>query len=88
MRYILLLILGIIVGCLGINYTASHYGLPNFVQRDTVYVRDSIYIDSAKAPVINMPSEIIKPLDSITIDTINTIINGKVTDSKYRITIK
>ena len=30
----------------------------------------------------------IKSLDSISIDTINTVVNGKVTESKIKVTIK
>lgn len=79
-------IIGIIVGIsLQICVINKHYpGIDNKVVHDTIRVDSIVRTDS----LIQMPKTLIISLDSVSIDTINTVINGKVIDTKYKISIK
>lgn len=82
-------ILGIIAGitlqiyCINPHYT----GIDNKVTHDTIRVDSIVRVDSIETRV-QMPKTFVISLDSISIDTINTIVNGKVTDTKFKISIK
>ena len=52
------------------------------ITKDSIQIRDSV------DTIVKIPNMFIKSLDSISIDTINTVVNGKVTDSKIKVTIK
>ena len=54
---------------------------------DTIRVDSIVRVDSIETRV-QMPKTFVISLDSISIDTINTIVNGKVTDTKFKISIK
>lgn len=82
-------IIGIIVGIsLQIFVINKHYpGIDNKVVHDTIRV-DSIVRTDSLIMETQMPKTLIISLDSVSIDTINTVINGKVIDTKYKISIK
>lgn len=82
-------ILGIIIGIvLQIYYINPYYpGIDNEVTHDTIRVDSIVRVDSIETRV-QMPRTFVISLDSISIDTINTIVNGKVTDTKFKISIK
>lgn len=82
-------ILGIFIGiALQIYCINSHYpGIDNEVTHDTIRVDSIVRVDSIETKV-QMPKTFVISLDSISIDTINTIVNGKVTDTKFKISIK
>lgn len=82
-------IIGIIVGIsLQICVINKHYpGIDNKVVHDTICV-DSIVRTDSLIMETQMPKTLIISLDSVSIDTINTVINGKVIDTKYKISIK
>ena len=54
---------------------------------DTIRVDSIVRVDSIETK-IQMPKSFVISLDSVSIDTINTIVNGKVTDAKFKISIK
>lgn len=65
-----------------------HYpGIDNEVVHDTIRVDSIVRVDSIETK-IQMPKSFVISLDSVSIDTINTIVNGKVTDAKFKISIK
>ena len=82
-------ILGIIIGiALQIYFINPHYpGIDNEVVHDTIRVDSIVKVDSIETRV-QMPKTFVISLDSISIDTINTIVNGKVIDTKFKIFIK
>jgi hypothetical protein len=91
MKYIYVLILGIALGCLCFNYSVKSWNFPEIAPVDTVTVHDTCYVDSSSNPtpvVQEFPKVLVKSLDSISIDTISTVINGKVAEQKFKITVK
>lgn len=84
-------IIGIVIGiCVQYFWINKHIPSLNHdsihdtisLSKDSIQYRDSvIYVDK-------FPNEFVKSLDSISIDTINTVINGKVTESKLKVIIK
>lgn len=71
-----------------IKYINPHYpGIDNEVVHDTIRVDSIVRVDSIETK-IQMPKSFVISLDSVSIDTINTIVNGKVTDAKFKISIK
>lgn len=54
---------------------------------NTIRVDSIVRVDSIETK-IQMPKSFVISLDSVSIDTINTIVNGKVTDAKFKISIK
>ena len=82
-------ILGIIIGIALQIYCINPYypGIDNEVTHDTIRVDSIVRVDSIETRV-QMPKTFVISLDSISIDTINTIVNGKVTDTKFKISIK
>lgn len=84
------LIIGIILG-ITIQYfwINPRYVTNNKSIHDTINItNDSIQVKDSLVTVEKIPNMFIKSLDSISIDTINTVVNGKVTDSKIKVTIK
>ena len=61
--------------------------IDNKVTHDTIRVDSIVRVDSIETRV-QMPKTFVISLDSVSIDTINTIVNGKVTDTKFKISIK
>ena len=83
-------IIGIIVG-VAIQYfwINPRYVTDNKPIHDTINItNDSIQVNDSLVTVEKIPNMFIKSLDSISIDTINTVVNGKVTESKIKVTIK
>ena len=83
-------IIGIIVG-VAIKYfwIYTRYVTDNKPIHDTINItNDSIHVKDSLVTVEKIPNMFIKSLDSISIDTINTVVNGKVTESKIKVTIK
>ena len=84
------LIIGIIVGI-----TIQYFWInPRFVTdnkpiHDTINItNDSIQVKDSLVTVEKIPNMCMKSRDSIAIDTIKTGVNGKVTESKIKVTIK
>lgn len=81
-RIIITIILGIILGIFVDYKFVRHYynkeEITDSIKHDTVniIIKDTV-----------IPNEIIKSIEDVNIDTINTIINGKVIESNYKITI-
>ena len=86
-------IIGIIVGVVGVLqfdvWINPRYVTDNKPIHDTINIsNDSIHVKDSLVTVEKIPNMFIKRLDSISIDTINTVVNGKVTESKIKVTIK
>ena len=86
MKYIWIIILGMIMGALCFNYSVRTWDFPDIAKTDTITKHDTLYLDTTK--VQEFPRVLVISLDSVTIDTISTIVNGKVTDQKFKIVIK
>ena len=70
------------------NYSVRTWDFPNIAKADTIAKHDTLYLDTTKVHVQEFPKVLVISLDSVTIDTISTIVNGKVTDQKFKIAIK
>lgn len=88
MKNIWILIIGIILGGFCLSYSVKTWNFPAIAKTDTVNIKDTVYLDTVKALTPEFPKVLVKSLDSISIDTISTVVNGKVTEQKYKITIK
>lgn len=88
MKYIWIIILGMILGALCFNYSVRTWDFPDIAKTDTIAKHDTLYLDTTKVQVQEFPKVLVISLDSVTIDTISTIVNGKVTDQKFKIAIK
>jgi hypothetical protein len=88
MKYIWIIILGMILGALCFNYSVRTWDFPDIAKTDTITKHDTLYLDTTKVQVQEFPKVLVISLDSVTIDTISTIVNGKVTDQKFKIAIK
>lgn len=86
-QFFIALFLGLITGIGGFCYVESRYhGIHNEnLVNDTISIRDTIEI---RDTVSKTPKIVYINIDSVRIDTINTVINGKVTDSKLCIEFK
>lgn len=84
-------IIGIIIG-IGVQYFWINKHIPSLNQEpihDTINLsKDSIQYKDSLITIEKIPNIFIKSLDSISIDTINTVVNGKVTESKIKVTVK
>ena len=70
-------------------YLDKRFVTDNKPIHDTINItNDSIHVKDSLVTVEKIPNMFIKSLDSISIDTINTVVNGKVTESKIKVTIK
>ena len=91
MKYIFwTFIIGIIV-CIAIQYfwINPRYVIDNKPIHDTINItNDSIQVKASFVTVEKIPNMFIKSLDSISTDTKNTVVNGKVTEAKIKVTIK
>lgn len=84
--FIIGIILGIAIQYFWIN---PRYVTNNGIIHDTINItNDSIQVKDSLITVEKIPNMFIKSLDSISIDTINTVVNGKIIESKLKITIK
>ena len=88
MKYIWIIILGMVLGALCFNYSVRTWDFPDIAKTDTITKHDTLYLDTAKVHIQEFPKVLVISLDSVTIDTISTIVNGKVTDQKFKIAIK
>jgi hypothetical protein len=88
MKYIFIVIIGMILGCFCFNYSVKTWDFPNIAKTDTITKHDTLYLDTTKVQMQEFPKVLVISLDSVSIDTISTIVNGKVTDQKFKITLK
>lgn len=84
-------VIGIIIG-ISVQYFLINKHIPSLNQdpiHDTISLsKDSIQYKDSVVYVDKFPNVFVKSLDSISIDTINTVVNGKVTESKIKVTLK
>lgn len=84
------------LGFYGSTITSKEYNWPNIYQvdtvathdtiiiRDTITIRDTIMPDTIKY----IPNIFVTPSNNVTIDRINTVINGLTTNSDIKISIR
>ena len=68
----------------------EHFGNDNTVSCDSI-VHDTVYVDTTVVKdsiIFKTSNELFVSIDSVKIDTISTVINGKVTDSRYHIVFR
>lgn len=88
MKYIWIIIIGMIFGALCFNYSVRTWDFPDITKTDTITKHDTLYLDTTKVQIQEFPKVLVISLDSVSIDTISTVVNGKVTDQKFKIVIK
>ena len=88
MKYIWIIIIGMILGALCFNYSVRTWDFPDIAKADTITKHDTLYLDTTKVQIQEFPKVLVISLDSVSIDTISTVVNGKVTDQKFKIVIK
>lgn len=83
-------IIGIIIGiCVQYFWINPRFVTNKGIIHDTISItNDSIQVKDSLITVEKIPNIFIKSLDSISIDTINTVVNGKTMESKLKITVK
>ena len=88
-EYIVLMVIGGFIAIYGQRKYNEHVGdnkvLCDSIIHDTVYVDSTIVKDSI---VFKTSNELFVSIDSVNIDTVSTVINGKVVDSRYHIVFR
>lgn len=88
MKYIFVIIAGMVLGWVCFSYSVKTFNFPNIAKTDTITKHDTLYLDTTKVQIQEFPKVLVISLDSVSIDTISTVVNGKVTDQKFKIAIK
>lgn len=78
------------LGFYGSTVTSKEYNWPNNYQVDTVATHDTIIIrDTIMSDTVKyVPNIFVTPSSNVIIDSINTVVNGVITNSDIRISIK
>ena len=88
-EYIILMVVGGFIAIFGQKKYNEYFGggmvSCDSIAHDTVYVDTTIVKDSI---IFKTNNELFISIDSITIDTVSTVINGKVVDSRYHIVLR
>ena len=85
-EYIVLMVIGGVIAIYGQRKYNEHFG-DNKVPCDSI-IHDTVYVDSTivrDSIVFKTSNELFISIDSVNIDTVSTVINGKVVDSRYHI---
>ena len=89
LEYIILMVIGGLIAIFGQRKYNEHFGGDmvscDSIVHDTVYVDKTIVKDSI---IFKTNNELFISIDSVTIDTVSTVINGKVVDSRYHIVLR
>ena len=88
-EYIVLMVIGGFIAIYGQRKYNEHFGgdtVPcDSIIHDTVYVDTTIVKDSI---IFKTSNELFVSIDSVKIDTVSTVINGKAVDSRYHIVFR
>ena len=83
------MIIGGFIAVYGQRKYNEHFGCDvvpcDSIIHDTVYVDTTIVKDSI---IFKTSNELFVSIDSVNIDTVSTVINGKVVDSRYHIVFR
>ena len=89
-EYVVLMVIGGFITIYGQRKYNEHFGGDNMVSCDSI-VYDTVYVDTTivkDSIVFKTSNELFVSIDSVKIDTISTVINGKVVDSRYHIVFR
>lgn len=84
------MVIGGLIGIYGQRKYNEHFGGDNTVPCDSI-IHDTVYVDTTivkDSIVFKTNKELLISIDSVSIDTISTVINGKVVDSRYHIVFR
>ena len=89
-EYIVLMVIGGLIAIYGQRKYNEHFGGDNTVPCDSI-IHDTVYVDTTivkDSIVFKTNKELLISIDSVSIDTISTVINGKVVDCRYHIVFR
>ena len=89
-EYIVLMVIGGFIAIYGQRKYNEPFGDGNKVSCDSI-IHDTVYVDTTivkDSIIFKTSNELFVSIDSVKIDTISTVINGKVTDSRYHIVFR
>ena len=89
-EYIVLMVIGGLIAIYGQRKYNEHFGGDNAVPCDSIF-HDTVYVDTTivkDSIVFKTSNELFVSIDSVKIDTVSTVINGKVVDSRYHIVFR
>ena len=87
-EYIILMVVGGFIAIFGQRKYNEHFG-DNTVPCDSI-VHDTVYVDTTivkDSIVFKTNNELFISIDSVSIDTVSTVVNGKVIESRYHIVL-
>lgn len=89
-EYIVLMVIGGFIAIYGQRKYNEHFGVDNKVSCDSI-IHDTVYVDTTivkDSIIFKTSNELFVSIDSVNIDTVSTVINGKVVDSRYHIVFR
>ena len=87
---IILMVVGGFIAIFGQRKYNEHFGCDNTVPCDSI-VHDTVYVDTTivkDSIIFKTSNELFISIDSVSIDTVSTVVNGKVVDSRYHIVFR
>ena len=89
-EYIVLMVIGGFIAIFGQRKYNEYFGVDNKVPCDSI-IHDTVYVDTTVVKdsiIFKTSNELFVSIDSVNIDTVSTVINGKVVDSRYHIVFR
>ena len=89
-EYIVLMVIGGFIAIYGQRKYNEQFGVDNKVSCDSI-IHDTVYVDTTivkDSIIFKTSNELFVSIDSVKIDTVSTVINGKVVDSRYHIVFR
>ena len=90
LEYIILMVIGGFIAIYGQRKYNEHFCGDDKVPCDSI-IHDTVYVDTTivkDSIIFKTSNELFVSIDSVKIDTVSTVINGKVTDSRYHIVFR
>ena len=84
------MIIGGFIAIYGQRKYNEQFGVDNKVSCDSI-IHDTVYVDTTivkDSIIFKTSNELFVSIDSVKIDTVSTVINGKVVDSRYHIVFR
>lgn len=89
-EYIVLMAIGGFIAIYCQREYNKHFGVDDKVPCDSI-IHDTVYVDTTivkDSIIFKTSNELFVSIDSVNIDTVSTVINGKVVDSRYHIVFR